>query len=199
MITIPVVTDRCAGIDAGKRGRAVAVAVGPADNEAEIRTRWYGTTVPALRELQAWLQELGCTSVAMEGTGSYWIPVKNILEEDCYHVPRVMRGKLGFVLRHLFLFYGLAALGLFVAVDVLDRAGAMETVQALAGPMHVLIVPLYVVCLLLTVAQGAVFGPNALHGLLGPVVLGVDLVTSLAPFALADYALDRLISRLRHG
>jgi hypothetical protein len=63
------------------------VAVGPADKEAEIRTRWYGTTVPALRELQAWLHELGCTSVAMESTGSYWIPVKNILEEDCQITP----------------------------------------------------------------------------------------------------------------
>jgi transposase len=76
------VTERCAGIDVGKRGLAVAVAVGPADKEAQIRTRWYGTTVPVLRELQAWLQELGCTSVAMQSTGSCWIPVKNILEED---------------------------------------------------------------------------------------------------------------------
>jgi hypothetical protein len=78
----PGVTERCAGIDVGKRGLAVAVAVGPADKEAQIRTRWYGTTVPVLRELQAWLQELGCTSVAMQSTGSCWIPVKNILKED---------------------------------------------------------------------------------------------------------------------
>src|ERR1039458_2671911 len=83
MITIPVIMERCAGIDVGKRGLAVAVATGPADKEAEIRTRWYGTTVPALRELQGWLREYGCASVAMESTGSYWIPVKNILEEEC--------------------------------------------------------------------------------------------------------------------
>ena len=83
MITIPVIAERCAGIDVGKRGLAVALAVGPADKEAEITTRWYGTTVPALRELQVWLRQNGCTSVAMESTGSYWIPVKNILEEEC--------------------------------------------------------------------------------------------------------------------
>jgi transposase len=77
MITIPVITERCASIDVGKRGLAVAAALGPADKEAEIRTRAYGTTVPAL--LKAWLVEQGCTSVAMESTGSYWIPVKNIL------------------------------------------------------------------------------------------------------------------------
>jgi len=82
MITIPVVTERCAGIDVGKRGLAVAVAAGPADKEAEIKTRSFGTTVPALRELQGWLRAEGCTTVAMESTGSYWIPVKNILEED---------------------------------------------------------------------------------------------------------------------
>ena len=81
MITIPVITERCAGIDVGKRGLAVAVAVGPADKEAEIKTRWFGTTVPALRDLHAWLRQEGCTTVAMESTGSYWIPVKNNLPE----------------------------------------------------------------------------------------------------------------------
>jgi len=80
MLSIPVVTERCAGIDVGKRGLAVAVAVGPADKEAEIQTRWYGTTVPALEELALWLRQQGCTAVGMESTGSYWIPVKNILE-----------------------------------------------------------------------------------------------------------------------
>ncbi len=45
----PVITQRCAGIDVGKRGLAVAVAVGPADKEAEIKTRWFGTTVRLCR------------------------------------------------------------------------------------------------------------------------------------------------------
>ncbi len=80
MIVIPAVTERCAGIDVGKRGLAVAILVGPADKEAEIKTREFGTTVPALTELREWLVAEGCTSVAMESTGSYWIPVKNVLE-----------------------------------------------------------------------------------------------------------------------
>lgn len=80
MIIVPAVTERCAGIDIGKRGLAVAVLVGPADKEAEIKTRAFGTTVPALTELRDWLVTEGCTSVAMESTGSYWIPVKNVLE-----------------------------------------------------------------------------------------------------------------------
>ena len=36
MITVPAVRERCAGIDVGKRGLAVAIAVGPVDKEAEI-------------------------------------------------------------------------------------------------------------------------------------------------------------------
>jgi len=82
MITIPVITERCAGIDVGKRGLAVAVAVGPADKEAEIKTRWFATTMPALQQLHAWLREEGCTSVAMESTGSWWISVKTEVEAD---------------------------------------------------------------------------------------------------------------------
>jgi hypothetical protein len=67
---IPVITERCAGIDIGRRGLAVAVAVGPADKEAAITTRWCGTTVSALCQLQVWLREAGCTSAALESTVS---------------------------------------------------------------------------------------------------------------------------------
>src|SRR3954454_9343855 len=80
MIQIPAVIERCAGIDIGKRELVVAVIVGPADQDGEVETRTFGTTVPALEELRAWLVQQGCTSVAMESTGSYWIPVKNVLE-----------------------------------------------------------------------------------------------------------------------
>jgi transposase len=81
MITVPAVRERCAAIDVGKRELAVAVAVGPVDKEAEIKTRAFGTTVPTLQELRQWLIDEGCTSVALESTGSYWIPIKNVLED----------------------------------------------------------------------------------------------------------------------
>jgi transposase len=80
MIQIPAVIERCAGIDIGKRELAVAVIAGPADQDGEIKTQTFGTTVPALEALRRWLIQEGCTSVAMESTGSYWIPVKNVLE-----------------------------------------------------------------------------------------------------------------------
>ena len=80
MIQVPAVLERCAGIDIGKRMIAVSVITGPADSEGEVESREYGTTVPQLEELRKWLHQKGCTSVAMESTGPYWIPVKNVLE-----------------------------------------------------------------------------------------------------------------------
>ena len=80
MITVPALRQSCAGIDVGKRELAVAIAVGPVDKEAAIETRMFGTTVPALQPLRCWLEEHQCSSVAIESTGSYWIPVKNVLE-----------------------------------------------------------------------------------------------------------------------
>lgn len=80
MITFPAVRESCASIDVGKRELAVAVAVGPIDKEAAVETRAFGTTVPALQELRQWLIEQGCSSVAIESTGAYWIPIKNVLE-----------------------------------------------------------------------------------------------------------------------
>jgi transposase len=80
MIQVPAVIERCAGIDIGKREIAVAVITGPADQDGEVKTKAFQTTVPALEQLREWLMQEGCTSIAMESTGSYWIPVKNILE-----------------------------------------------------------------------------------------------------------------------
>lgn len=80
MIQVPAVLERCAGIDIGKKMIAVSVIVGPADGEGEVEEREFGTTVPKLEELRTWLNQKGCTSVAMESTGSYWVPVKNVLE-----------------------------------------------------------------------------------------------------------------------
>jgi len=80
MIQIPAVRERCAAIDVGKRELAIALITGPADEDGKMQTRISGTTVPALEGLKVWLIQEGCTSVAMESTGSYWIPVKNVLE-----------------------------------------------------------------------------------------------------------------------
>jgi len=47
----------------------------------EIRT--FRTMTTDLLALADWLQEKGCTHVAMESTGVYWRPVYNVLEGQC--------------------------------------------------------------------------------------------------------------------
>jgi hypothetical protein len=93
--------------------------------------------------------------------------------------------------RHLFLLIGLLTLCLFFLVAALDRAGRGETVQALAGPMRVLVVPMYLVWTVITTAQVAIVGPNRLPGPFGAIVSVISLVAGLAPYAFADYVLDR--------
>ena len=84
MIQIPAVIERCAGIDIGKREIAVAVITGPADEDGELKTRAFQDHgCRRWNNFKQWLIEEGCSSVAMESTGSYWIPVKNILETQC--------------------------------------------------------------------------------------------------------------------
>jgi hypothetical protein len=71
------------------------VAVGPADKEAEIKTRWFATTMPALCDLHAWLREEGCTTVARESTGSWWISktdFRNAVDPAVHHPHGLLTG-----------------------------------------------------------------------------------------------------------
>ena len=65
-----------AGIDIGMREHWVCVPLRAAPNNV----RAFGTYTADLEALADWLQECGVTSVAMEATGVYWIPVFQILE-----------------------------------------------------------------------------------------------------------------------
>jgi transposase len=59
----------------------VCVMTGPADGEAQAQTRKYGTINGELEKLRDWLKSCGCFHVVMEGTGAYWKPIFNVLEE----------------------------------------------------------------------------------------------------------------------
>lgn len=73
---LPVIHDRAAGIDIGSRFHVVAV---PADiTEEAVQT--FNAFTADLEGKAAWLVDLGITTVAMESTGVYWIPVYEILE-----------------------------------------------------------------------------------------------------------------------
>lgn len=72
----PVLEPNAAGIDIGAREMYVAV---PPDRD-EHPVRVFDTFTADLNELADWLMACDITTVAMESTGVYWIPVYEILE-----------------------------------------------------------------------------------------------------------------------
>lgn len=74
-----------AGIDIGSERHMVAVPEG----RDEVSVREFGTFTADLEALADWLKKCGITSVAMESTGVYWIPVFEILERRGFEVKLV--------------------------------------------------------------------------------------------------------------
>lgn len=70
---------RCAGLDVHKK-EVVACLRLVTRGKATYEVRRFATTTRGLLELSDWLEQAGCTHVAMEATGVYWKPVWHILE-----------------------------------------------------------------------------------------------------------------------
>ena len=70
-----VVHDRCCGLDVHKKS-ITACLLTPEGKE----TLTFSTMTDDLFRMAQWLQERGCTHVAMESTGVYWKPPYNVLE-----------------------------------------------------------------------------------------------------------------------
>ena len=77
-----VVHPHAAGIDIGSTFHVVA-APPECDN---MPVRRFQSFTADLRRLSQWLREVGVTSVAMESTGVYWVPLFEILEADGFEV-----------------------------------------------------------------------------------------------------------------
>jgi transposase len=74
--SLPSINPSAAGADIGAREIVVCV---PADRSDEpVRT--FATFTEDLHKLADWLQECRITTIAMESTGMYWIPLYQILE-----------------------------------------------------------------------------------------------------------------------
>src|SRR5215471_6712349 len=71
-----VLNPHAGGIDIGAKEHYVAVPPGSTPNPV----RSFSTFTADLNALADWLEECGVTTVAMEATGVYWIPVFQILE-----------------------------------------------------------------------------------------------------------------------
>lgn len=74
-----------AGIDIGSEHHMVAVPEG----RAEVSVREFGAFTADLHSLADWLQQCGVTTVAMESTGVYWIPLFELLERRGFEVKLV--------------------------------------------------------------------------------------------------------------
>src|SRR3954451_14726120 len=74
------IIERCAGIDIGKRFLLCSVLRGAAHEDPISQTRRFDTNVPDLQAMCEWLRQEAVTHVVMESTGSYWIPVFDLLE-----------------------------------------------------------------------------------------------------------------------
>src|SRR6266513_5433950 len=74
-----------AGIDIGSERHMVAVPEG----RAEVAVREFGAFTGDLVSLADWLQQCGVTTVAMESTGVYWIPLFELLERRGFEVKLV--------------------------------------------------------------------------------------------------------------
>jgi transposase len=72
-----VLEPNAAGIDVG--AREMFVAVPPGADEHPVRV--FTTFTEDLHRLADWLAQSGVTTVAMEATGVYWIPLYEILEQ----------------------------------------------------------------------------------------------------------------------
>ena len=71
-----------AGIDIGSKSHFVAVPEGCAD----VCVREFQSFTSDLHELANWLESCGVTTVAMESTGVYWIPLFELLETRGFEV-----------------------------------------------------------------------------------------------------------------
>ena len=74
---LAVVHPHAAGIDIGSREHYVAVD--PGLWEPSVRT--FGCSTRYLLEMGRWLKACGVTTIAMESTGVYWVPVARLLED----------------------------------------------------------------------------------------------------------------------
>lgn len=77
-----VVNPNAAGIDIGSKVHYVAVPEGRGSHAIES----FGCVTAELERMANWLKACGVTTVAMEATGVYWIPVSEILEDRDFEV-----------------------------------------------------------------------------------------------------------------
>jgi transposase len=73
----------CAGLDVHQATIVACILKGPLDRKPEKQIREFSTVLSGLLALSDWLEQEGCTEVAMESTGVYWKPIYHVLCDSC--------------------------------------------------------------------------------------------------------------------
>jgi transposase len=87
---LELINPDAAGIDVHSDMHMVCV---PADRDANP-VRQFGANTADLHEIVAWLKKCRVTTVALESTGVYWIPLFELLESEGFQVNLVEPGQL---------------------------------------------------------------------------------------------------------
>lgn len=74
------VVERVCGLDVHQATVVACLLVGDAGKKPRKEVRTFSTVTRELIEMAQWLQEEGCTHIAMESTGVFWKPVYAVLE-----------------------------------------------------------------------------------------------------------------------
>ena len=82
-MTFKIVYQICCGIDIHKSFVVACIASTNKQGVTSYKRHRFSTYTKGLRELLQWLLDNNCKDVCMESTGKYWIPVYNVLENDC--------------------------------------------------------------------------------------------------------------------
>ncbi len=76
-----IIYHRCCGLDVHKKTVVACLIISDPDGTPHKTIRTFSTMTGDLVALADWLFAAGCTHVALESTGIYWIPIWNLLED----------------------------------------------------------------------------------------------------------------------
>ena len=82
-MALKIVYKICCGIDVHKTFVVACIASTNSKGVTTYESHRFSTYTKGLKDLLQWLLHRNCRDVCMESTGKYWIPVYNILENDC--------------------------------------------------------------------------------------------------------------------
>ena len=82
-MTLKIVYKICCGIDVHNTFLVACIASTDCKGVTTYENHRFSTYTKGLKNLLQWLLNRYCRDVCMESTGKYWIPVYNILENDC--------------------------------------------------------------------------------------------------------------------